>query len=58
MSVVSGGKFCVMINDVLGTYFSTRKVLRQGDPFSPFLFDVAGNVLDVLWQRSQEKWVY
>ena len=30
-SVVSVGRVCVIFNDVLGSYFQTRKGLHQGD---------------------------
>jgi hypothetical protein len=53
-AVVTEGKVCVMLNDVLGKYFTTKKGLRQGDPFSPLLFDIAANVLAVLIKRAQE----
>jgi hypothetical protein len=42
-----------MINDVLD-YFQTRKGLRQGDVFSPLLFDIAVDVLAVLAERTQQ----
>lgn len=54
-SVVSEGNVCIMVNDVLGSYFRTSKGLRQGDPFSPLLFDIAADVLAVLVRRAQER---
>ena len=53
--VVSNGKVAITINDVIGPYFVTRKGLRQGDPFSPLLFNLAADVLATLVQRAQEQ---
>jgi hypothetical protein len=44
-----------MVNDKVGPYFVTRKGLRQGDPFSPLLFNVAADVLATLVSRAQEQ---
>jgi hypothetical protein len=52
--VVNNGKVCIMVNDELGPYFQTRKGLRQGDPFSPLLFNIDAYVLSVLVKRAQE----
>ena len=40
----SGGSVCVRLNDENGSYFTTGKGLRQGDPLSPLLFNL---VIDV-----------
>ena len=53
-SVVNNGKVCIMVNDRLGPYFRTRKGLRQGDLFSPLLFNIAAEVLAVLVKRAQD----
>jgi hypothetical protein len=53
--VVENGKVNIMVNDKVGSYFVTRKGLRQGDPFSPILFNVAADVLATLISRAQEQ---
>jgi hypothetical protein len=53
--VVKNGKVSVMVNDKVGPYFPTRKGLRQGDPFSPILFNIAADVLATLVSRAQEQ---
>ncbi|KAL5679180.1 hypothetical protein ACJX0J_005565, partial [Zea mays] len=30
-------------NDIIGPYFNTHKGVRQGDPFSPLLFNIAAD---------------
>jgi hypothetical protein len=52
-AVINNGMVCIMVNDILGPYFQTRKGLRQGDPFSPLLFNIVVEVLTVLTKRSQ-----
>ena len=39
--IVRGGTLCVKINNVRGRDFASRRGVRQGDPFSPFLFNLA-----------------
>ena len=34
-AVIYNGKVSITLNDMIGKYFTTRKGLRQGDPFSP-----------------------
>jgi hypothetical protein len=52
-SVVNDG-VAVMVNDQLSPYFKTLRGVRQGDPLSPILFDLAVDVLAVLVKRAQE----
>jgi hypothetical protein len=53
--VVKNGKVSVMVNDKVGPYFTTRKGLRQGDPFSPIFFNIAADVVATLVSRAQDK---
>jgi hypothetical protein len=46
---------CVKINDDLGHFFQTKKGLRQGDPLSPILFNLVGDMLAVLIERSKDQ---
>ena len=48
------GKVAVMVNDKIGHFFATKKGLRQGDPFSPILFNIAVDLVSVLVERAQE----
>ena len=54
-SAIVDGKVAITLNDMLGNYFTTRKGLRQGDPFSPLLFNIAADVLVTLVGRAQEQ---
>ena len=54
-AVIHNGKAAITLNDLIGPYFVTRKGLRQGDPFSPLLFNLAADVLATLVQRAQEQ---
>jgi hypothetical protein len=38
---VDGGTLSVKVNDKVGPYFTSHKGVRQGDPFAPFLFNMA-----------------
>jgi hypothetical protein len=39
--VVCSGTLSVKINDTVGSYFKSKKGVRQGDPLSPLLFNLA-----------------
>ena len=54
-SAIVDRKVAITLNEMLGNYFSTRKGLRQGDPFSPLLFNIAADVLVTLVGRAQEQ---
>lgn len=54
MKVVMGGKVAVKVNDQIGSFFKTHKGLRQGDPLSPLLFNLAAEALTLLVQRAEE----
>ena len=44
----------VKINDEVGPFFTTHKGLRQGDPLSPILFNIAVDMLAILFSRAEE----
>jgi hypothetical protein len=41
------------VNDQLGSYFQTKKGLRQGDPRLPILFNIVVNMLAILIARAK-----
>jgi mannosylglycoprotein endo-beta-mannosidase len=52
---LSSSKLSVLINGSHSKEFSVRGGLRQGDPISPFLFDIATEGLSVLFQRASSE---
>jgi hypothetical protein len=53
--VVSGGSVCVLANGEESGSFKIGKGLSQGDPLSPFLFNLVGDVLNRLLARASDK---
>ena len=44
-NILRGGTVCVKINNKIGKYFQSHKGVQQGDPLSPFLFNIATECL-------------
>jgi hypothetical protein len=55
---ISKGTLSVKINDVLGPYFGSFKGVRQGDPFAPFLFNMAANGLSKMIENAQRNGLF
>lgn len=53
-TVVKGGTLNVKVNDTIGKNFGSFKGVRQGDPLSPFLFNIAANCLFKMVENAQE----
>jgi hypothetical protein len=54
MKSIEHGKVAVKVNDAIGSYFKSKQGLRQGDPMSPILFDVAVDILTLLVKKASE----
>lgn len=44
----------VKVNGEIGHYFQTRKDLGQGNPLSPFLFNLVADMLAILIAREKK----
>jgi hypothetical protein len=52
--VVTSGTLSVQVNGSVGSYFKSGKGVRQGDPLSPLLFNLATNSLAKMVHKAQE----
>jgi hypothetical protein len=55
MRIVRGGRVAIRTNDLMGPFFSAHKGVRQGDPFSPLLFNLAADGLSNLVRKAQQE---
>jgi hypothetical protein len=52
--VVTGGRVGINLNGDPGNFFRTFKGLREGDPFSPLLFNLVVDALATLMKKARE----
>jgi hypothetical protein len=52
---VQGGNVVIKVNDQIGSYFQTKKGLRQGDPLSSILFNIVVDMLAIILSRAKEE---
>ena len=54
MQIVMSGNTAININGEVGPYFANQRVVRQGDPLSPLLFDFLGDALAMVLEKARE----
>jgi hypothetical protein len=53
--IVVGGSVAIIVNGEESPYFKTGKGLRQGDPLSPFLFNLVGDDLTKMVTKAANR---
>lgn len=53
--ILYDGTVCIKLNNEKGPYFQSHKGVRQGDPFSPFLFNIAVEALSKMVRNAEEE---
>jgi hypothetical protein len=55
MSVTVNGKVHIKVNSDMSPHYTTHRGVRQGDPFSSFIFNIVIDVIDFLIHQAQNK---